>query len=105
MSDPVNQWNHKWDQEQQRLTAIDLEVTRMAQAIASAIGPSEMEEALVGPFLSAIDFQTLTTAYHEKDALIVLDLITKAVKEWSLVEAENVVGQRDETITNYGGTD
>ena len=104
MNDPVNQWNHEWDQEQQRLAHKNLEITIMAQAITSAIGPQEMEEALVGPFLSAIDLQTLTTAYHDKDALIVLDMITKAVKGWALLEAENTVSGREE-VSNYGGTE
>ena len=82
----------------------DVEVQRVAQVIAKAISPTEMEEALVGPFLSPLDFEQLTKAYHEDDGLIVYSLIDKAVKAWALDQAEASVGE-DRIIDNYGGND
>ena len=104
MSDPVNQWNNQWDKEQERIMLRGIEVQRVAQVIAKAISPTEMEEALVGPFLSPLDFQQLTKAYHKDDMIIIHHFIVKAVKAWALDQAEASVGE-DRILDNYGGTD
>ena len=94
---------NEWDREQERLALRDIEVQRVAQVIVSAIGPTEMEEALVGPFLSSLDFEQLAKAFREDDRLAVFDMIKKAVKAWALDQAEASVGE-DRILDNYGGT-
>lgn len=92
------------EREQERMALRDIEVQRVAQVSAMTISPTEMEQAMVGPFLSPVDFTRLAKAFRQDDRLAVFDLINKAVKAWALDQAEVSVGD-DRTVDNYGGTD
>ena len=103
MTDLVARSLSESEREQERIALRDIEVQRVAQVSASTISPTEMEEALVGPFLSSLDFEQLAKAFREDDRLAVFDLIKKAVNAWALDQAEVSVGE--DRVDNYGGTD
>ena len=104
MTDLVARSLSESEREQERMALRDIEVQRVAQVTVMTIGPTEMEQALVGPFLSSLDFEQLAKAFREDDRLAVFDLIKKAVNAWALDLAEVNIGE-DRILDNYGGND